>query len=482
MAVEDEVRRLGKKWAGGGGPGWPRRLEWLNVKGLRGWKDYRVNLRFPIVALVGENGSGKSTLLQAAACAYQAEEGGRTWFPSEFFPDTHWDHAQGVSIEYGYSLAGRHSEGSLRKRTTRWLGHVERPRRVVEYIDLNRLQPVAARVGYARIAKTKHTEVSESAKKFDGGQVQRLSAIMGRPYDSARMALSSIDADRQIPVISRNGTEYSGYHQGSGETTVTELLQANLPKYGLVLIDEVESSLHPRAQRRLIRDLAEECRQREFQLILTTHSPYVLDELPPEARMYIIDVDGNKSVVSGVSPQFAMTKMDDDVHPECDLYVEDVAAKVMLEEVLAYHGKEVFTRCVIVPYGTANVGHALGMMVEKKRWHRPTVVYLDGDGGEADGCVLLPGNDAPERVVFKDLKVKKWAAVWTHVARDIDSVAEACNKAMLLSDHHEWTRDAAQKLMCARETLWHAMCIEWAKGLDPQQAKRIIDPIVDALP
>jgi len=256
VAMEDEVRRLAKKWTNGGGPGWPKRLEWLQVKGVRGWTGYRIDFRFPIVAIVGENGSGKSTLLQAAACAYQAETGGRTWFPSEFFPETAWDEVTDVSLEYGYSVKGDHTEGSLRKPTTRWLGHGERPTRRVEYIDLNRLQPVAARVGYARIAKTKHKE--KSAKNFDQRQVQRLSQVMSRPYDSARMALSTIDEDRQVPVISLKNTEYSGYHQGSGETTVTELLQADLPKYGLVLIDEIESSLHPRAQRRLIRDLAEQ--------------------------------------------------------------------------------------------------------------------------------------------------------------------------------------------------------------------------------
>src|SRR5262249_21766902 len=100
--MEDEVRRLAKKWASGGGPGWPKRLEWLEVKDLRGWTSYRVHLRFPIVAIVGENGSGKSTLIQAAACAYQAESGGRTWFPSEFFPETAWDQVRDVALRYGY--------------------------------------------------------------------------------------------------------------------------------------------------------------------------------------------------------------------------------------------------------------------------------------------------------------------------------------------------------------------------------------------
>lgn len=42
------------------------------------------------------------------------------------------------------------------------------------------------------------------------------------------------------------------------------------------------------AQRRLIRDLAEQCRIQECQIIITTHSPYVIDELPLEARICIL--------------------------------------------------------------------------------------------------------------------------------------------------------------------------------------------------
>jgi hypothetical protein len=144
-------------------------------------------------------------------------------------------------------------ESALRKPTTRWLGQTERPERVVKYEDLSRIQPVGTRVGYARIAKSVHTE--KSARAFDPDKVKRLSFVMGQEYESARMALSNIDDTREVPVIAEHGNQYSGYHQGSGQIMVSELLNIDLPKYGLVLIDEIESSLHPRAQRRLIRDL-----------------------------------------------------------------------------------------------------------------------------------------------------------------------------------------------------------------------------------
>ena len=96
---------------------------------------------------------------------------------------------------------------------------LDRPDRLVNYIDLTRIQPVSARVGYAKIAKNKHTE--KSAMPFGADQVHRLSAVIGRDYDSARMALSSIDDKREVPVISKHGMAYSGFHQGSGETSCT---------------------------------------------------------------------------------------------------------------------------------------------------------------------------------------------------------------------------------------------------------------------
>jgi hypothetical protein len=41
---------------------------------------------------------------------------------------------------------------------------------------------------------------------------------------------------------------YSGFHQGAGEITATELIAIDYPKYGLILI-EIETSLHPRAKK-----------------------------------------------------------------------------------------------------------------------------------------------------------------------------------------------------------------------------------------
>ena len=111
---------------------------------------------------------------------------------------------------------------------------------------------------------------------------------------------------------------------------------------------------------------------------------------------------------------------------------------VWLGEILSRHAREIFIRCATIPYGAANLGVALGQMVQANRFHRPTRVFLDGDQGEAVGCILLPGADAPERVVFGALQRENYRNLWTRIGRDISTVTDACNSAMTLTDHHDW--------------------------------------------
>jgi predicted ATPase len=481
VPISNEVRRLNSKWQTN--TGWPLRLDWIEIRGIRGWSGQRFALQFPIMAVTGENGVGKSTVLQCAAAVYRPpgprETKGR--FASDFFPDTAWDRVRNAAIGYAAREGTRPVVSAIRKPTDRWRGNPDRPQRHVEYIDLSRIQPVPARLGYTRLANPTFREVDATA--FEKSRLERFSEIMGRTYDLAKMALTNADARRLVPVISLHGAEYSGFHQGAGETTIAELLQADLPQYSLVLIDEVESSLHPRAQRRLIRDLAARCRERELQVILTTHSPYVLEELPLEARAYILQPhEGGREIVYGVSPDFAMTKMDDVQHAECDLYVEDHRAGAMLVEILVAANPDLVPRCRTIPYGASSVGQSLGQMVAGNRFPRPSCIFLDGDEGTAVGCLNLPGDDAPERVVFEALQSRSWAEVNTRVGRSYAQVADSCTRAMALTDHHDWVRFAASALTLGGDTLWQAMCAEWAKTCFPgDDAKAIAQAVEDVL-
>lgn len=481
MSDSREMRRLQAKW--NQDTGWPKRLEYLELDGVRGWQGQKIPFNFPIVAVVGENGTGKSTIIQCAASVYQSESvTGPTWFASDFLPKTIWEGVGGVEIRYSVRDGNQTKRGSVRKPGERWRGNPDRPKRSVTYIDLRRLQPIVARTGYSKLAKDATEEMS--ALSFDPLRLKRFSQIMGRPFSGTRMALTDADQSRDVPVFEEEGDEctYSGYHSGAGQLTISEFLKIDLPKTGLVVIDEIETSLHPRAQRRLIRDLAEICRERDIQIIVTTHSPYVLAELPLEARLYLMFGHSGRHAMTGVSPEFAMTKMDEFPHPECEIYVEDSRASTMIREILVSHSRPLIDRCTIIPFGQASVGKMLGQMVDQNRFPRPSCVFLDGDQAISPGCNLLPGEDAPERVVFEELKMFNWGKLRDRVGRSFAEVADACVRAMSLSDHHDWVKSAGDALTLPSETLWQAMCAEWSTNfLDGERAKAVVNVVSDLL-
>jgi len=299
---------------------------------------------------------------------------------------------------------------------------------------------------------------------------------------SAGISVTNAGADKPIPVLEMQGLRYSGFHQGAGEIAAAELLAVDYPKYGIVLIDEVETSLHPRAQRRLMRDLAKIAREQELQIILTTHSPYILDELPPEARIYLMDCAGGKTTVVGVSPEFAMTRMDDEQHPECDIYVEDVRAAAFLSEILVSADADSLRRSKIIPYGAASVGLALGIMASQKRFPRPSLVFLDGDQAGAPGCIVLPGEDAPERIVFEELQKSEWPGVSERIGRRPSEAIDALNAAMTMTNHHDWIKVAADRLTLGSEILWQALSSSWAAACATAEQKQVVSqPVRDAL-
>lgn len=475
------MRRLKAKWEQG--TGWPQFLESLTINGIRGWGGQKIPFNFPIVALVGENGSGKSTVLQCAASVYRPNPDqplAESWYASEFFPKTVWEDIKQAEIGFTYRQGGKTMTRDVRKPTDRWRGNPERPARSVNYIDLRRIQPIAVRVGYTKLAKEMLRETE--AAHFDQSRLARFSQIMGWQFDSMKFAMTDASIDKTVPVFGQYGSAYSGYHAGSGQTTIAEFLRVDPNQYGLVMIDEIETSLHPRAQRRLVRDLAELCRERDLQIIISTHSPYVLAELPLEARLYLMQGQSGRHIMTGVSPEFAMTRMDEYPAPECEAYVEDERSRALLREIIVGHKPGLAERVMVTPFGAASVGRALGIMASQKRFQRATAVFLDGDQTEAPGCHLLPGGDAPERVVFEGLNDKNWGRLHERTGRNFAEVADACRRGMALSAHHDWVQTAASKLVLSGDSLWQAMCAEWATTcLSALDAKVTIEAITDLL-
>ena len=458
MALSREMRQMMSKWESNNG--WPKRLEWVEIEGIRGWEGQRVDFPAPIVAVVGENGSGKSTLLQAAVSAYSQPHGRKETYASDFFPDTPFEKISGAVLRFSVREGNHSTVKTVTKPTNRWRGYSSRPKRPVEYLDLRRIQPVGARAGYGKLLKHNVNEGTHSP--FDDSLLSRFSTVMGKSYDAAGISLTDADERKSVPVLEVLDARYSGFHQGAGEIAAAELLATDYPRYGLVVIDEIETSLHARAQRRLVRDLATVARTQEIQFIVSTHSSFVLNELPARARAYIINNPSGRRIVTGVSAEFAMTNMDEEGHPECDIYVEDDRSAVMLNEIIVSVEPDLSARVMFVPFGSASVGNSLGIMKSEQRFPKRTLVFLDGDQSDSEGCLRIPGEDAPERVVIGLLRDRQWSGIAERVGRGFSDTSDALNRSMSHVNHHEWPRRAADRLRIGSDHLWQALCAEYA--------------------
>jgi predicted ATPase len=468
-----EIEKLKKAFERGD---FPQHLDWIEIEGIRGWTGERIEFKFPIVSISGENGVGKSTILQSIAASFQPKSEKRTnYYASGFFPDTAWETISAVTIRGEVKLGANRVPYSIRRPTERWLGNPERIKRDVVLVDLRRVQPLYSRVGYQKIAASATKEVSNRA--YGPELLERLKNVVGKKYMTAKMGLTDASAGREVPVVQVGDVIYSGFHQGAGEATIVELLSTDIPKYSIVVIDEVETSLHPRAQRRLIRDLANYARENHVQIIVTTHSPFIMDELPPEARIHILLTEGKRTVVSGVSAEFALSKMDDERHPELDVYVEDNRAKALVEEIIQAKSREHLLRMDVLAYGSASVGKALGQMKAQKRFKNPTIVVLDGDQDAADGCILIPGQDAPERVVFSSLAAQGWPKVAIRIDRSHSEFVDASTAAMTLPSHHDWIRHVADKVVIGGDELWRAMCKSYIEIADEDAFVQIVEAV-----
>ena len=107
-----------------------------------------------------------------------------------------------------------------------------------------------------------------------------------------------------------------------------------LPEKSLVLIEEPETSLHPSAQYEFGAYLVDVSRRRGHQILLTTHSDYVLKALPSESSIYLHRKQNAIVPIVGLTPQRAKSLMAQGHDKALHVLVEDACGKAMVTELI----------------------------------------------------------------------------------------------------------------------------------------------------
>jgi predicted ATPase len=331
---------------------------------LRSLSNLQMDFSYPITAVAGRNGSGKTTILGLAACAY----GNRTqgykllgrktsyYKHSDFFIQTPEDSKSSVSIRFQFL----HDKWRAKKKEDRikaawqehnkWTGgrwgYSNRVSRTVVYFGIDRIVPDAEK----SVSKSYRSHF----KLVDAmGWENEVSSVVGRILDKEYESFKyKQHRTYRLPIVTSGSKSYSGFNMGAGEEALFELFSTikELPDGSLVLIDEIELGLHEEAQSRLIQELKVLCNERKLQIICTTHSPRILDSLPPEGRIFLEKVGDSVSVIPAISSAFATGKLSGDPNVELDILVEDEIAQMLVEGAL---DTETRSRVKVLPVGSS---------------------------------------------------------------------------------------------------------------------------------
>ncbi len=104
-------------------------------------------------------------------------------------------------------------------------------------------------------------------------------------------------------------SKYSEAHAGSGEFAVVRLVDAlnSVQPSSLVLLDEPEVSLHPGAQVRLLQYIKAMVLKKGIQVVISTHSPTIVERLPKQA-IKVLDYDRSVDRVVLMAQEASVTE------------------------------------------------------------------------------------------------------------------------------------------------------------------------------
>ena len=435
----DPIRRnLEQVWGQlrGQKPSRPNSLEELSIKGLRGIRELRIPLPFPVSVLAGPNGSGKSTVLFALACAYKAADPeDRRLTPTSLFPEfrpspkdgseNYSDMRPAVELTFSYVHSNERLQMRWARRKEKWnrsfFGRKRgsQPERRVYLRTLANLSNPSEVRSVLQMSRQ-----AFSTEAVDASNIAFAQRILSFRYSSLRLCSKGLKnilfAERSADDASA-GARYSEFHMSAGERSVLRLsIALSKLRDALVLIDEIEAGLHPYIQTLLMLELQRLALRNQLQVVVTSHSPAVLDTVPEEGRVFLERREDNvvqREAYRDIIHRALYGRSQDVLSVLC----EDEEAEAFIRGVLDVRGVDLDLLQNDVEIGRDAGKDEFRAYLEALGRFRKLgdfLFALDGDGravglelealaakmGQSANVLILPGSEGPEVWVWETIR------------------------------------------------------------------------------
>lgn len=352
------------------------RLSQLKIHSFRRFaKESELNFTYPLTVIVGKNGSGKTTVMKAIKLLSNHQ------IPQSEFFETVIDDGGFQNADISYILDGNTlhykrlhqnewgKEGKMPDKLS--LAYIQ-TKSMVGAVDksflydnigkhTSRIQQVEYVIKQSRKLKqnTQITSARKLQRRLSNNSVGFVNYILQR-------AIRTVDIIRHkyysgtwaTSIIFDDGNQYSEYNAGSGEFLVASMVDRieQLSAGSILLLDEPEVSLHPEAQKRLICYLLDVIKRKKLQIIITSHSTHIIENLPKDAiKCFRVMEDGTIVIEENVFFQNAFLELGANISNKKHIIVEDNLAKRILQRVLEVEGLSDFAEVEYYPGGASNI-------------------------------------------------------------------------------------------------------------------------------
>jgi len=406
----------------------------IEIKKFRNLVDMNINFANRLNAIAGQNGTSKTSILGLIGHIFTFDKNKKTLSNKNFYTDfseifrfaypdydkaghhiwnTKFDLKKDVpAVSYDRKEGGKKESIRIRVgKSTKGSGKIKLP---VIYLGMGRLFPLALENG---IKCNSSILTEKEIKEFIDLHNEILLII-----DDDVMPESITCANKSFYAAKTKIYNHLGNSAGQDNIgqIITALIsfkrlqnsQGDSYKGGILLIDELDASLFPAAQMKLVEKLYKKSLELNLQIFFTTHSLEVLSETAKQKDSKIIyldkngetikpkydlDIDELKKDLLVLGPDALKT-----IKRKKYLYCEDDEGVDMLNCILP---KEIKKNINIF---STKLGNSQLKDVAKKKIpdFAKSIIVLDGDSsnGKIENVICLPGKFGPDRLIYDFLK------------------------------------------------------------------------------
>lgn len=482
-------------------------LEKIKINSFRGLQDVEIELGNFVTVICGKNGTSKSTILGIAAQIFSFEkdyekeqvisfatiEGGQfKSLPSEHFRISEkFDKPNSMDVDIqvfdGYTNKQQTAKLGISRRAD-GLRFVVRNNSAAKgnksrnfthpviFLSLQRLLPITKR-DYKACYFDYLNENKNEFISLNNELLNKRSSEATGTSGSISSAVSFSDKYDQDSVSS--GEDNAG--QIILALMSFKKLQSEYPDYkgGILLIDEADAGLFPAAQTKLIDMLNRECRSLNIQVVMTSHSPTLIEHVYNLSKkyrrnyktLYLSDTYGPIKPFHDFSWQqiysdlltITVPTVNDESLPKVNVYFEDAEAYDFF--------KHATTRKPFIKYTNPLKEVSLGCknymdLVKRKipEFYSKSIIVLDGDTEilKTSPIVKLPTLLPPDKLIFEYLyNLSSSDEIWknkngftkkvfTSVASDIISAlkinSEQVDLSLVIAEYIDSEQERKKKL------------------------------------